>query len=71
MSVILNKCEWRKKCLGQDTVNLEYHAQQHSILSKIENVFFLELTGKEQVLVCLGFFCFVLLWVEVFLVVGM
>lgn len=52
MSVILNKCEWRKKCLGQDTVNLEYHAQQHSILSKIENVFFLELTGKEQVLVC-------------------
>lgn len=66
MSVILNKCEWRKKCLGQDTVNLECHAQQHSILNKIENIFFLELTGKEQVLVCLGFFCFVLLCFGIF-----
>lgn len=41
--------------LDKDTLNPECHAEQHSILSKIENIFFLDLTGKELVLVCLGF----------------
>lgn len=38
-----------RSALDKDTVNLECHAQQHSILNKIENIFFffLDLIGKE------------------------
>lgn len=52
-----------RSALDKDTVNLECRAQQHSILNKIENIFFffLDLTGKELVLLCLGS-CFTLFW---------
>lgn len=50
-----------RSALDMDTVNLECHAQQYSILNNIENIFFFfsDLSGKELDLACL-FFCFAL-----------
>lgn len=49
-----------RSALDMDTVNLECHAQQHSILNNIENIFFFfsDLSGKELDLACLFFFYF-------------
>lgn len=57
-----------RSALDMDTVNLECHAQQHSILNNIENIFFFfsDLSGKELDLACL--FVFLFCFVFVFLV---
>lgn len=36
-----------RSALDKDTVNCECHDQEHSILNKIENIFFLELLEKD------------------------
>lgn len=59
-----------RSALDKDTLDLKCDGLQHSILSKIENIFFffLDLTGKELVSVYLGFvlgFFFLVRWIEV------